>query len=380
MKSFHLQPNIARLLQRPFLLLTATALVAAVISCGVDSETSNRAATQASADQQLVENETEQSSANDAPEIQPAGNEGAARHEIAIKVAWLDSPDTLVINANTCHRNPELALFRETDVDVRVKMVVDPDPYPLGGPDCLEELIVQLQEPLGDRPVIDAHTGRSLSVTPVATVTPSTSRQEQAESPALEGKPPRIDDPPSEAELQDLQAVADQYGITLQEAIDRYGWRDNFSLAAQRISEATPETFAGAVIVDGSNAWIAFTDTPPKAALDIIETFTNSHSGVSVEVRIGQSLTEAEIGEAVSAVHDAVRKVPGVLDALTSFDPKENRIAMTVALEDSAPDSVVGDLQAIAEKRLVELTRPDILDSISVSIDRSPVPVIFIKE
>ncbi len=180
--------------------------------------------------------------------------------------------------------------------------------------------------------------------------------------------------------MQDLQAVADQYGITLQAAIDQYAWNDNFSLAAQRISEAVPETFAGAVIVDGSNAWIAFTGPPPAAALEIIEMFTNSHSGVSVEIRTGQSLTEAEIEEAVSAVHDAVRKVPGVLDALTSFDPKANRIGMTVVLKDSAPDTVLDDLQAIAEKRLVELTRPDILDSMSVSIVRSSVPVIFIKE
>ena len=381
----HVEANLTRLLQRPLLMLTATALVAAVISCGVDAATNNRAASQVSADQPSVEQQSresgaERTSVGDSPEIQPAGNEGAARHEIAIKVAWLDSPDTLVINANTCHRNPELALFRETDVDVRVKMVVDPDPYPLGGPECLEELIVELQEPLGDRPVIDAHTGRSLSVTPVATATPSTRGQVQAESPPLEGEPPQIDDPPSEAELQDLQAVADQYGITLKEAIDRYAWRDNFSLAAQRISEAAPESFAGAVIVDGSNAWIAFTGPPPAAALEIIETFTSSHSAVSVEIRTGQSLTEAEIEEAVSAVHDAVRKVPGVLDTLTSFDPKANRIGMTVVLKDSAPDSVLDDLQAIAEKRLVELAGPDILDSMSVSIVRSPVPVIFIKE
>lgn len=322
------------------------------------------------------ESGTENTSVDDAPDVQPAGKDGAARHEIAVEVAWLDSPDTLVINANTCHRDPELALFRETDIDVTVKMVVGPDPYPLGGPDCLEELIVQLDKPLGHRPVIDAHNGRELSVTPVAGTSPAGSQQEEAESQSTESVPPEIRDAVSDAELQDLQAVAEQYGMTLQEAFDRYAWNDDFSRAAQRIREVAPDSFTGAAIVDATNAWIAFTGTPPKAALDIIDEFTSSHSRVTVEVRTSQSLTEAEIGEAVSAVYDAVAKTPGVLDAIAGFDPRTNRIGMTVVLKDSAPDSVLDELQAIAEKRLVEVTRPDILDSISVSVVRLKTPVL----
>ena len=304
------------------------------------------------------------------------GNELIARHEIAVKVAWLRAPDTLVINANTCHRNPELSLFRETDGDVTVKMAVGPDPYPNGGPDCLEELIVQLERPLGDRTVTDAYTGRALSVTPVPTATPSAGRQEQTESPPTEAVPPEIRDAVSDAELQDLQAVAEQYGMTLQEAFDRYAWNDNFSRAVSRVRESTPETFAGAVIVDGNHAWIAFTGPPPKAALDIIDAFTSRHSGVSVEVRTGQSVTAAELETAIPAVHYAVFKAPGVLNASTSFESATSEIVAVVVLESTASDSVLDDLRAIAEKRLVEVTREDILDSISISIVRSKSPVL----
>ena len=60
--------------------------------------------------------------------------------------------------------------------------------------------------------------------------------------------PQAIRDAVSDAELQDLQAVAEQYGMTLQEAFDRYAWNDDFSQAA-------PETIAGVGIVDGSHAW-----------------------------------------------------------------------------------------------------------------------------
>ena len=303
-------------------------------------------------------------------------NERATRHEIAVEVAWLLAPDTLVINANTCHRDPELALFRETDADVTVKMIVGPDPYPNGGPDCLEELIVQLRKPLEDRTVTDALTGKVLSVTPVAGATPASGLQDQPESPQSEKVPPDIRESVSDAELQDLQAVAEQYGMTLREAFDRYAWNDEFSRAVQRIREAAPNTFAGAEIVDATHAWVAFTEPPPEEALDIIDAFTRKHGSILVEVRASSTITEAELEEAIPAVHYAVYKAPGVLNASTSFESATGEIVSVVVLESTASDSVLDDLRAIAEKRLVEVTRPDILDSVSVSVVRSKSPVL----
>ena len=75
-----------------------------------------------------------------------------------------------------------------------------------------------------------------------------------------------------------------------------------------------------------------------------------------------------------------MRKAPEALETLTFFDSRTNQIKTTVVLADAAPDSVVDDLQAIGEKRLIEATRPDILDSISVSVTRATVPVLVIKE
>ena len=326
--------------------------------------------------EQLQESGTEKKLADEEPKAVDTGNGRGARHEIAVEVAWLLDPETLVINANTCHRNPELSLLRETDVDVTVEMVVDPDPYPNGGPECLEELIVKLERPLGDRTVTDAHTGKVLSVTPVAVSTPATGQQEHAESTPTEEVPQAIRDAVSDAELQDLQAVAEQYGITLQEAFDRYAWNDNFSRMVSRVREVAPDTFAGAEIVDGSHAWIGFAGSPPAAALDIIDAFNSKHSSISVEVRTGQTITEAELEEAVPAVHYAVYRSPGVLNASTSFESETGEIVSVVVLESAAADSVLDDLRALAEKRLVEVTRPDILDSVSVSVVRSKSPVL----
>ena len=168
--------------------------------------------------------------------------------------------------------------------------------------------------------------------------------------------------------MEDLQFIADQKGISLQEAIDRHAWNDNFSLAVSRIREAAPETFAGAEIVDGANAWIAFTGRPPEAALAIVELFRSSHSSVSVEVRTNRSVTEAELQDAIRAVHSAVREAQGVRIAFTSFDSATAQIESTVVLESAASDSILDAILAIATERLIAVTRPDILDSISVSV------------
>ena len=173
-----------------------------------------------------------------------------------------------------------------------------------------------------------------------------------------------------------MQAIAARKGISLQEAIDRYGWNDNFALAVSRVRAAAPVTFAGAEIVDGAHAWISFTRHPPKAALDIIELFRSSHNRVSVEVRTDLGFSEAELEEAIPAVHYAVLKASGVLDASTSFDSATGQIRTIVVLEDTASDSRLDDLRTMATKRLIEVTRPDILDSITISVVRSQGPVL----
>ncbi len=62
----------------------------------------------------------------------------------------------------SCHGAPRVPL-EETDVDVQVKVISFSTPL-RGGLDCLDRVEVHLQEPLGDRIVVDKHTGQSVSV------------------------------------------------------------------------------------------------------------------------------------------------------------------------------------------------------------------------
>ena len=224
-----------------------------------------------------------------------------------------------------------------------------------------------------DRAVVGKDDESSRSETGPITNTPGAGGEEPTPP---EASPPEIDDPPNSAELSDLQAIADQKGISLQEAINRYGWHGNFALAVSRIRATAPGTYAGAEIVDGAHAWIGFTGHPPKAALDILELFTSSHGHVSVEVRIDLEFSEAELEKAIPAVHYAVLKASGVLDASTSFDSGTGQIRTIVVLESTASDSRLDDLRTIATKRLIDVTRPDILDSITISVVRSKGPIL----
>ena len=199
----------------------------------------------------------------------------------------------------------------------------------------------------------------------------SDNRAGEESTPPPEAAAPEIDDPPSDAELRDLQHIASQEGISLLEAIDRYAWNDNFALAVEKIREAVPAAFTGSEIVDAGHAWVAFTGPAPEAALDIIDTFTSSHSGVSVEVRTELGFSEVELQRAIEAVHYAVLGAPEVRDASTSFDSATGQIRTTVVLESTASDSVLDDLRAVAEKNLIDATRTDILNSITTSVVRS---------
>ena len=201
-----------------------------------------------------------------------------------------------------------------------------------------------------------------------------------ASTPTPEVAPPGIDDAISDAELQDLQTVASQSGLSLQEAIDRYAWNDNFAFAVSEIREASPEAFARAEIVDAGRAWVGFAGDVPQAALDIIDTFRSSHSGVRVEVRTDLGFTEVELQSAIQAVHSAVFEAPEVRDAATSFDFATGQITTTVVLESTASGSVLDDLRTVAAANLTDATRADIVNSITTSVVRSEHQVLGVYE
>ena len=290
------------------------------------------------------------------------------RTGVTVFEARLLSTNRLDLIVNSCNRNPEVSLLRETDVDVQVKVVASPHLSLLGGLDCQDAVVVQLRKPLGNRVLIDRHTGQSVSVSEGA-VQAEGARDDIGDLPDVPA--PKIGDAPNDAEMDDLRFVARQEGISVQEAIERYGWRDNFSLASSQIREAVPHAFAGAEIVDDNSAWVAFVADAPQEALDILNTFRNAHGGVSVQIRANAGISEEERGKAIETVHYAIYRSPEVRDAVTTFDSATGQIKSVVVLASGVPGSAIEELRAVAEAKLVAATRADILDSVSVVVVRS---------
>jgi hypothetical protein len=178
----------------------------------------------------------------------------------------------------------------------------------------------------------------------------------------------------SDAELQDLGRVAEQNGMSLQDAIDRYAWNDDFAEMVTQIRAVAPESFAGAEIVDARNAWVAFTGDVPAVALPLVEAFSAQYPNVSVSMRTGSGVSELDLEAAIESAHYAVLGQDGVLDATTSFDDDARRITILVALERGVPPEALDALRAVATRAVAEAGVGHVLDTIQLSVVRSDTP------
>ena len=90
---------------------------------------------------------------------------GAWFSEVKVVEAILVSPKRLDLEVASCNGSPRASFFETVD-HVRVKVKAFSTPL-RGGEDCLDLVSIYLLEPLGDRIVIDRHTGQILEVIPV---------------------------------------------------------------------------------------------------------------------------------------------------------------------------------------------------------------------
>ncbi len=84
---------------------------------------------------------------------------GAWRSGVGVMGARLISLGTLSLTVDSCQGAPSVAQLQETDVDVQVRVIAFSTPT-RGGTDCLDSVKAYLREPLGNRAVVDMHSGR----------------------------------------------------------------------------------------------------------------------------------------------------------------------------------------------------------------------------
>jgi len=178
--------------------------------------------------------------------------------------------------------------------------------------------------------------------------------------------PPTIDSGPNEAELQDLANIAEQEGITLDQAIERYAWNDNFSLALEEVRAVSDALAEAAITADG--VWVAFAAEVPVEAAGILDRFTAAHPTVDLAVRTGTGFSESALEDALVRVHTAVYDSPGVLEAVTSYDRPARQIVTTVSLLPEADPGLVSTLRAVSAARLADDGGQDIADVLTTRV------------
>ena len=174
----------------------------------------------------------------------------------------------------------------------------------------------------------------------------------------------------SPAEVNDLQFIANQDGITLDESIMRFAWRDDFSKMVTAIEKENPDSVVDAASTSGSTAWIKFSGSISGDARNAIEKFQSENPHVTVSLQTGKDpgFTKREAEEAVIGAHFAVMAEDGVQDSVTYYDSDAIEIVVTVQMATPPSGEKLSSLEKAAERGAAEATRPDITDSLAISL------------
>ena len=171
-----------------------------------------------------------------------------------------------------------------------------------------------------------------------------------------------------DAELDDLQFVADAEGITLDEAIARYAWGDDFSAAVGVIRDNDSSSIAGAASTGGSTATIRFSGSIPADAQRVIDDFEAENQHVTISTQTNLGYTEWESEEAVVGAYYAVMAKSGVEDGTAHFEGETNEIVIFVKMATPPSDAEKAELERAAERGAKESTRPNITDTFTISL------------
>ena len=174
----------------------------------------------------------------------------------------------------------------------------------------------------------------------------------------------------SPAELNDLQFIANQDGITLDESIMRFAWRDDFSKMVTAIEKENPDSVVDAASTSGSSAWIKFSGSISGNARNDIDKFQSENPHVEISLQAGRDpgFTKREAEEAVIGAHFAVMAEDGVQDSVTYYDSDAIEIVVTVQMAAPPSGEKLSSLEKAAEHGAAEATRPDITDSLAISL------------
>ncbi|WLQ43276.1 S1 family peptidase [Streptomyces laculatispora] len=134
-------------------------------------------------------------------------------------------------------------------------------------------------------------------------------------------------------ELEDIEAMAAEDGLSLEEGINRYAWQAEFVAVADELEALYPDTFSGAEKLDTS-AWFAFKGAAPAKALELASSLP-----VPVEVVSNRQYSEAELARVMEIIAREWEKKNGVRSFSTAYEIRSGGITVDVEYDDAATAS-----------------------------------------
>ncbi|WP_256837853.1 hypothetical protein [Ornithinimicrobium faecis] len=124
-----------------------------------------------------------------------------------------------------------------------------------------------------------------------------------------------------EAELVDLALIAESEGISLQQAVTRYGSQSEYSLFNQEMQELYPETYAGAEFFGSDeDFWIGFKNSVPSSVHARISELPGKVAVTEDLQFSNRELAEAAHGSEVRRILEA----PG--EQIVEIDPRNQKL------------------------------------------------------
>jgi hypothetical protein len=146
------------------------------------------------------------------------------------------------------------------------------------------------------------------------------------------------------AEVADLKVIASDEGVSLAEALSTYGWQGDFVDATTLIEQTFPNLYAGAEFRAEGGSWVAFRDTAPVAALEMI-------NNLPIQVIESRGFSEAELNDILVEEYLRIYNRDDVADVAGGYDQVTGVITIDVL-----PDGALSEAQR--EQLLDELQPP----------------------
>lgn len=178
-----------------------------------------------------------------------------------------------------------------------------------------------------------------------------------------------------EYELEDLTQLAAEDGISVAQAVARYGWHDEFVLAAAELSTEYPETFAYAELPDyeDSEPIVAFTSAVPSTASENFAALP-----VSVDLVSGAKYSEATTSDMTPRIRDAImNQTSSAVEILVEPDPASGTFRALVYDPNSAANTATtSEQQTEAAAQDAKTYRQSAIATVQTEMPSEPLPEI----